>query len=72
MKQTGHNNHKTNTHYSITLNKSEKDFDLAEIKRWIEHYCVGSVSQNDTKNNITFKFKNIDDAFKFKLHWVRA
>lgn len=73
MKQSKYTNHKVVVkHYSVSLNKSEKDFDLGEIKKWIEYFCSSSVIQHDTKSVIMFKFKNIDDAFKFKLYWARA
>lgn len=57
--------------YTVTVIK-DHDFDLTEILEWSDILCKNKVFYKKYKNNITFTFNDIDDAFNFKLRWEIA
>jgi intein-encoded DNA endonuclease-like protein len=57
--------------YVVCLVK-DKDFNEVSVNEWIEKICTGRINKHETKKQIQYTFSDMDDAFRFKLHWGRA
>ena len=52
--------------------KRERDFDEADVDAWIDSECETTPSKDKQRYYVSYSFVNINDAFRFKLHWVRS
>lgn len=64
-------NQSTDEKYKISVRK-DSSFNLTEILDWIKMMCVGPHHYKKYKKNIIFYFKEVGDAFQFKLRWEKS
>ena len=67
-KQNRRNSNKNTTNYRVSITKRD-DFNLDDAIKWMDQKCQGKHWYKAFNKHIVFNFKELDDAFKFKLHY---
>ena len=57
--------------YCLTL-PCRKEPSLEEIIDWLKAECKGYYHYNLKKKYVNYEFKDIDDAFRFKMRFTRV
>lgn len=58
-------------YYDLSVPK-DKDFSEGDILIWLKTEAKGRWTKRDYKKKVSFRFHDIDDAFKFKFRWTKT